>query len=47
MDELSLVVAPIIADKNDKPLFVDSTVREFSLISAEAMADGSVWMRYN
>jgi len=47
VDELSLVVAPIIADKNDKPLFVDSTVREFSLISAEAMADGSVWMRYN
>lgn len=47
VDELSLVVAPIIADSNDKPLFMESVVNEFNLISAETMADGSVWLRYN
>jgi len=47
IDELSLVVAPIVADSNDKPLFMESVASEFSLKSAEAMADGSVWLRYN
>ncbi len=47
VDELSLVVAPIIADSNDKPLFMESVASEFSLKSIEAMADGSVWLRYN
>lgn len=47
IDELSLVVAPIIADSNDKLLFMESVVNEFNLISAETMADGSVWLRYN
>ena len=31
IDELSLVVAPIIADAEDKPLFMDSTLSEFKL----------------
>ena len=44
---LSLVVAPIIADKDDKPLFMDADISEFTLTSAEAMPDGSVWVRYN
>lgn len=47
IDELSLVVAPIVADSNDKPLFMESVASEFSLKSTEAMADGSVWLRYN
>ena len=46
VDELSLVTAPIIADKKDKPLFMDSDICDFSLISAEAMPDGAVWLRY-
>lgn len=46
VDELSLVVAPVIADKNDKPLFMDSDMCGFSLISAETMESGAVWMRY-
>ena len=46
VDELSLVVAPVIADKDDKPLFMDSDMYEASLISAEAMDNGTVWMRY-
>ena len=47
IDELSLVVAPIVASGNDKPLFMESIVSEFSLKSAETMCDGSVWLRYN
>ena len=35
IDELSLVVAPIVADKNDKPLFMDSTVQDFKLVGTE------------
>lgn len=46
VDELSLVVAPVIADKDDNPLFMDSEICELNLVSAETMADGSVWMRY-
>lgn len=45
VDELSLVVAPIVADKNDKPLFTDGNISGFRLISSEAM-DGAVWLRY-
>ena len=47
IDELSLIVAPIVADKNDKSLFMESVASEFSLKSAETMTDGSVWLRYN
>ena len=31
IDELSLVVAPVIADAEDKPLFMDSTISDFEL----------------
>jgi len=46
IDSLSLVVAPIVADKDDKPLFMDSAMSEFRLIGAVSMDDGSVWLRY-
>lgn len=35
IDELSLVVAPVVADKNDKPLFADSVVADFELIKSD------------
>ncbi len=35
IDELSLVVAPVAADKNDKPLFTDSIPASFTLKSAQ------------
>ncbi|MBQ5320205.1 MAG: dihydrofolate reductase family protein [Oscillospiraceae bacterium] len=35
IDELSLVVAPVVADKGDKPLFMDSMFSDFELVSAE------------
>ena len=46
VDELSLVVAPLIGDKNDKPLFMESDISEFRLVSASPMSDNSVWIRY-
>lgn len=46
IDELSLIVAPVVAAKNDKPLFMDSDINEFSLVSTENMSDGSIWIRY-
>ncbi len=35
IDELSLVVAPIVADKNDKPLFTESHVSTIKLTKTE------------
>lgn len=35
IDELSLVVAPIIAGKDSKPLFMDSNILNFELIKAD------------
>lgn len=46
VDELSLVTVPMIADNSDKPLFMDSAMSEFSLMSVKPMADHSVWLRY-
>ena len=35
IDELSLVVAPVVADKNDKPLFTDSALSTFEVVNAK------------
>ena len=35
VDELSIVMAPVIADKNSKPLFMDSDISSFELVRAE------------
>lgn len=45
IDELSLVVAPVVADKDDKPLFMDSVVSDFELIKAETV-NGNVILDY-
>ena len=45
IDELSLVVAPIVADKNDKPLFMDSTISNFELTKSETK-DGNLILNY-
>jgi len=45
IDELSLVVAPIVADAEDKPLFMDSTLSEFKLKEIKQY-DDVVWMNY-
>ena len=45
IDELSLVVAPVIADKHDKSLFMESTLSDFELVSAESV-EGNVVLKY-
>lgn len=45
IDEISLVVAPIVADTEDKPLFMDSTLSEFKLKEIKQYND-VVWMNY-
>lgn len=45
IDELSLVVAPVIAGKNDKPLFMDSVVAGCELDRAETK-DGVLILNY-
>jgi riboflavin biosynthesis pyrimidine reductase len=45
VDELSLVVAPMVANTGDKPLFMDSTMAAFRLQEAKT-TDGVVWMHY-
>lgn len=42
IDEISLVVAPVIAEKDDKPLFSDSVISDFELIKAEAINGNTV-----
>lgn len=42
IDELSLVVAPIIADKDDKPLFMNSAISNFKLTKSESINENLV-----
>ena len=37
IDELCLVTAPVVADKNSKPLFMDSGIMNFELVKAESV----------
>lgn len=45
VDELSLVQSPIIADREDKPLFDSATPEAFTLAACEVY-DGAVWLNY-
>lgn len=42
IDEISLVVAPVVAENDDKPLFSDSVISDFELISAEVINGNTV-----
>ena len=44
--EISQVIDPYIADKDDKPLFSDVSMKEFKLLDCQNMKDGSVWIQY-
>ena len=46
IDELSLVVAPIVADAEDKPLFMSSTVSDFELKEIKQYANSVIWLNY-
>ncbi len=46
VNELSLVVAPIIANKDGLPLFNDGCMEEYRLQKATTMDDNSIWLQY-
>lgn len=46
VDNISQVIAPIVTDKDDKPLFFDSDLTEFRMLECKNMKDGSVWILY-
>ncbi len=45
IDEISLVVAPVVADTEDKPLFMKSKMSEFTLAEVKQY-DNAVWLNY-
>ena len=46
IDELSLVVAPMIADAEDKPLFMASSVSDFELKEIKQYKSSVIWLNY-
>lgn len=46
IDEISLVTAPLIAGKDDKPLFTDSAVSGYTLVKNTAYDNGVIWTNY-
>ncbi len=44
VDELSLVIAPIVADTDDKPLFMKSKMSEYKLANIKQYDGGVVWL---
>ena len=46
VDELSIVVAPVTAAKNDKPLFMDGMEQCFSLVDMQKLNGSAVWLNY-
>ena len=45
IDELSLVVAPVVAEAGSKPLFTDARMENYRLAEAKNM-DGVLWLNY-
>lgn len=46
IDELSLVVAPIVGGGSDKPLFMDSHLSSFTLANIQTYDHGILWLHY-
>lgn len=46
VDELSLVVAPMIAEAEDKPVFYGSDIESFELMQAKVLEGGNLWLQY-
>lgn len=46
VDELSLVVAPIIGDANGKPLFYDGDMKNYCLKNATVLSEQVLWLQY-
>lgn len=46
IDELSLVVAPVIANAEDKSLFWNAQISDYTLVETKSLGDGVLWLRY-
>ncbi len=46
IDELSLVVSPVIAKTKDKPLFMESDILNFKLKEVKQYVNGVLWLNY-
>ncbi len=46
IDELSLVLAPVVAGKDSKPLFYKSDIECFEFYNSKIFEDGTVWLNY-
>ncbi len=46
IDELSLVIAPVVADAADKPLFMDSQMAAFIQTDLKQYGGGVIWLNY-
>ena len=46
VDNISQVIAPFVADKNDKLLFSGALMTGFRMLDCKEMADGAVWIWY-
>ncbi len=46
IDEISLVVAPVVADTEDKPLFIKAALSEYALADVKQYDGGVVWLNY-
>ena len=46
IDELSLVVAPVMGDAEGKPLFTDAQAKPFDLTDVRRYDGGEVWLNY-
>jgi len=46
IDELSLVVAPLTAAAEDKPLFERAQMEYYQLMNAKILETNTIWMRY-
>lgn len=46
IDELSLVVAPMVAGADAKPLFYESEIKNYTLTETKSMSDSVIWLNY-
>ena len=46
IDELSLVMAPVTADAQDRPLLMDAAMNAFELTHVRQYDGGVIWLRY-
>ena len=46
VDEISLVMAPLIGQSDGKPLFYESEIKGYNFIEAKVVSDSVIWLKY-